>query len=351
MSTCTTWRRVVSGEAHGVGPALARGALSALAVPYRWGAALNDIVRSGSAESVGVPVISVGNLTAGGTGKTPFVALVTAELRKRGRRPVVLSRGYKAEAGQPSDEAKVLARRFPDVLHLHGCDRLELARRVEQAQLGDAIVLDDGFQARNLHRNLDICLIDATNPFGYGAVLPRGLLREPLSALYRARPVIITRSELAKPGEVEAIKATVLEHNPHARILVSEMRFSRTTDVSGGAAGSPSEVAGKRVCCASGIGNPDAFERGVRVLGGRVLAHVEMADHHAWTAADVKALAAKAREVGAEIVVTTAKDAVKLAEHAWPSDAPALRVLELDAAIVGADGAELFAKLLDEALA
>jgi tetraacyldisaccharide 4'-kinase len=346
---CTTWRRVISGEAHGPAAAVARGALSALSVPYGWAASLKDMVGSGGGVDVGLPVISVGNLTAGGTGKTPVVALVVEELVKRGRRPVILSRGYRARPGALNDEAQMLARSLPGILHLQGRDRVALARRAADAQLGDVLVLDDGFQYTALRRRLDVCCIDATNPFGYDAVLPRGLLREPMSALYRARPVLITRAEIAPASRVAEIRREVLRHNEHARIVVSEMRCTATADVSGAHRGEASELAGKRVLCASGIGNPAAFAADVRTLGARVVGHVEFADHHDWTAADLAGVLARARAVAAETVLVTQKDAVKLTPLPWPSDAPPLRVLHIEVAIT--EGTELWTRLLDEALA
>lgn len=346
---CRAWRRVISGEAHGPGAAVARGALSVLSVPYGWAASLKDMVGSGGGVDAGLPTISVGNLTAGGTGKTPVVSLVVGELVKRGRRPVILSRGYRAKEGEPNDEARLLARKHPGVLHLQGRDRVALARHAADAKLGDVLVLDDGFQYTALRRRLDICCVDATNPFGYEHVLPRGLLREPLAALYRARPVLITRAELAPAGRLDEIRREVLRHNEHARIVVSEMRCTHTTDAAGAHRADASDLAGKRVLLASGIGNPAAFAGNVRSLGARVVGHVEYADHHDWAAEDVAAVLAQASALAAEAVVVTGKDAVKLVALPWPAAAPPLRVLELEVAIT--EGTELWTRLLDEALA
>ncbi|MCG3134843.1 MAG: Tetraacyldisaccharide 4'-kinase [Planctomycetes bacterium] len=347
-SCCASYRRVISGEAHGIGPALARGALSVLSVPYGAAARFRDAWKSGDEVAVDMPVISVGNLTAGGTGKTPVVSMIVDDLVRRGRRPVVLSRGYKACEGQASDEAQVLARRHPGVLHVHSADRLAGADRIVAAQLGDVIVLDDGFQVRNLHRDLNVCCIDATNPWGYGSVLPRGLLREPPSALYRARPVLVTRTELVAPAVVDEIRSEVLRHSPYATVLVSRMAFTKLTDAAGAPAGSPSDLAGRRVRLASGIGNPKAFVAGVRGLGAAVTGHTEMEDHHAWCQAEADALAKTAAAESADMVVVTAKDAVKLAALAWPASAPPLRSLDITAEV--ADAAA-WKKLIDGALA
>jgi tetraacyldisaccharide 4'-kinase len=350
MTACATHRRIVSGEDDGLCASLARGALTAISKPYGWAASLVEIARSGQdAVDVGLPVISIGNITVGGTGKTPFAAFVVSELKARKRRPVLLSRGYCAGEGGKNDEAKVLARLHPDVIHLQGKDRVALAVHAADAKLGDVLVLDDGFQYQALARSLNVCCIDATNPFGYGAVLPRGLLREPIDGLYRARPVVITRAELAAPGAIDEIKATVLAHNPYAKFVVSEMRPVALRDVHGGATSDPSTLHDAQVLLASGIGNPDSFARGVRMLGARVRGHVEMGDHHAWTAAEANELAKSAKAMSVASVVTTAKDAVKLEALAWPADAPPLCCLDVE--VVLTQGADVWKSLLDAALA
>jgi tetraacyldisaccharide 4'-kinase len=350
MSSCTAYRRIVSGEAEGPLPSLARGALTILSKPYGWASSLTEIARAGQAAvDVGLPVISVGNITAGGTGKTPFVAFVVAELKARKRRPVILSRGYCADASGENDEAKLLKRLFPDVLHLQGKDRVANAEHAADARLGDVLVLDDGFQYQALARRLNVCCVDATNPFGYGAVLPRGLLREPLGGLYRARPVVITRAELVAPAAIDEIKAEVLKHNPYAKFVVSAMRPVALRAVHGGATADPSALKDEQVLLASGVGNPDSFARNVRMTGARVRDHVEMGDHHAWTQAEVASLAKKAKELSLHRVVTTAKDAVKMEALAWPADAPPLSVLDVEVTLT--QGADTWKALLDEALA
>jgi tetraacyldisaccharide 4'-kinase len=350
MSSCATYRKIVSGEAEGLGASLARGALGLLSKPYSLAASLTEIARAGQeAVDVGLPVISVGNITAGGTGKTPFVAFVVAELLARKRRPVVLSRGYCAGDDGKNDEAKVLARLFPGVIHLQGKDRVASARHAADARLGDVLVMDDGFQYQALARRLNVCCIDATNPFGYGKVLPAGLLREPLSVLYRARPVVITRAELSTPAAILAIQAGVRKHNPYAKFVVTEMKPVAFRDVFKGGTCEPSSLDGHQVLLASGVGNPESFVRDVRRLGARVREHVEKRDHHDWTQAEVTDLARKAKTLGVQSVVTTAKDAVKLAALTWPADAPPLGALDIEVSITG--GADVWKALLDEALA
>jgi tetraacyldisaccharide 4'-kinase len=349
----STWIRKAADGRHGAGADLTRGVTRVLSWPYAFASGLLEIVKTGqSATRVQVPVISIGNLTVGGTGKTPLVARLVTDLLAKGRRPVILSRGYAADESGVNDELHVLAHAHPDVLHLQDKDRAKLAVYAADACLGDVLVLDDGFQHHALHRDLNICCLDATNPFGYGMQLPRGLLRESPTGLYRARPVVITRSELVTAERVDEIKREVLGHNQYAKIIVTEMAFTSLLAVgpegvakTGAAA---SSLAGQDVLLASGIGNSEAFRSGVARLGARVRDHVAKGDHHAWTQADADELAAQAQAASVSAVVTTLKDAVKLAHLAWPGDAPPLQVLDIDVRIT--DGEDVWNALLDEVL-
>ena len=193
---------LVRGDARGAGPFLRRLGLSAASIPY--GAAVqahNLAYDRGWLRVVRVPapVVCVGNLTVGGTGKTPFVEHVAGFYRRRDVRVAVLSRGYGAETG-PNDEALVLEENLPDVPHLQGKDRVALAFSAIEELDSELLVLDDGFQHRHLGRDLDLVLIDATAPWGYGRLLPRGLLREPRRGLRRAHLIALTRCDQVCAG-------------------------------------------------------------------------------------------------------------------------------------------------------
>lgn len=266
--------------------------------------------------SVDVPVVCVGNLTAGGTGKTPLVAWVVRHLLRRGTRAGVLSRGYGARGG-PNDEARELARLFPDVPHVQERDRVAGAARL--VELGvEAVVLDDGFQHRRLARDLDLVAVDATRPWGLPAprdgarpvraFLPRGLLREGPEALARAGGVVLTRADQVSPAALAALADEVREHAPGVALAEAVHRPVRLRGADG--AREPAELAGREVDLVSGIGNPDAFERTVRELGARVREHRRFPDHHAYGPRDLAGLGA-----GGRALVTTAKDGVKLARE------------------------------------
>lgn len=298
-------------------------------------------------ERLDVPVVSVGNLTAGGTGKTPMVAWLVRELRRRGRRPGVLSRGYGAapdDAERANDEARMLARLLPDVPRVQDPDRARGGRRLVRERGVDVCVLDDGFQHRRLARDLDLVLVDATRPWGLPApadggapvraLLPRGLLRERPGALARADAIVLTRADLVDERTREGLSRELYELAPGRPILLAVHRAARLRGP-GGESRPPGELAGRPVDLVSAIGNPEAFERTVAGLGARVDTHRSFPDHHDYVEADLRDLGRNGRWV-----VTTAKDAVKLE----PLGA-AVRVLEVELELV--DGAGVMEALLD----
>ncbi len=305
------WLDLVSGRRTGPAASLQRLGLSALAGAYRAGLAARNLFR-GKAIRVGRPVISVGNLSVGGTGKTPMVATLARLVRDLGLVPVVVSRGYKAEAGTRSDEARELERLCPGVVHLEDPDRAAaIGRHLARKRPADVFLLDDGFQHQRLYRDLDIVLVDALRPLGFGHVLPRGLLREPPSALKRADVVVLTRTDLAGDAASDAVENEVRRW---ARGGVPVLRAAHQPKRLVRPDGSPESLyrlEDARIVAASGIGHPEAFHRTLEALGATVAAEARFPDHHAYTAAELAALASEAREAGCKMLVTTAKDFVK----------------------------------------
>jgi len=208
------WLAIVSRSRRGFGPALARAGLTGLAGLYRLGLVVADLRwrRRDAARRAPCPVVSVGNLTVGGTGKTPMVAYLANLLVAEGYRPLIVSRGYGAEAGAMNEEARELADACPDVPQVQRPDRLQAIRDWSASEPCDVAILDDGFQHRRLARDLDIVLIDALRPFGYGHVLPRGLLREPPAALARADLVVITHADLLGADALAGLRQALTEH-------------------------------------------------------------------------------------------------------------------------------------------
>ncbi len=323
---------VLSGESRGLGAGLLRTVLLLAEGPYRLVVRLRRwayrcrLLPSGQAAAA---VISVGNITTGGTGKTPMVAWVVRRLRELGRRPAVLMRGYKAVAGR-SDEAEMLrielgrpAGLIPlaarqaltaaipaDVAVFAKANRQAAAREAVSAG-ADVLVMDDGFQHLRLRRDLDIVLIDATCPFGFGHVLPRGLLRESLSALAWADAVVITRADGVGADELAALRRRLAALAPRASLHTAAHRVTRLSDQNG-ELHELSELAGKRVLAFCGLGNPQQFFDTVKALGAELAATHAFDDHAIYGPRELGQLERLAASHRAELFVTSQKDAVKL---------------------------------------
>lgn len=310
---------LISGHKRGLGAGVARAGLCALSFGYERGIRFRNAYYDTWAmpEWLDVPVISVGNLTVGGTGKTPMTIWVCERLLARGRKPAVLSRGYKATEETGADELLLISRRVPRAVAVAHADRAR-AGRMAIAEYGvQAAVLDDGFQHRRLGRDLDFLLIDATRPFGYSHVLPRGLLREPIGSVRRADAVILTRCDQASAEQITAIEKELRGWASGVPVVRAVHRFTEFVDLAGKPLPRP---VGQRVGCVAGIARPDAFRRTVADLGFTVSDVAEYPDHHAYSKADAEALTAWAREAGLDGLVTTEKDAVKLSrlDAEWP---------------------------------
>jgi tetraacyldisaccharide 4'-kinase len=283
-----------------------------------------------------VPVLSVGNLTLGGTGKTPVVILVADWLLGQGKRVAILSRGYRRTStaqyllvsngarllvgpDEAGDEPFLMAQRCPKAIVAVGADRYELGDWVLHRFPIDCLILDDGFQHRGLYRDVNLLLVDATDAAGLGAVVPAGRLREPLRAAARATAIILTRADVpAQVTEVRRRLQATLSSMPEP--IQAVFRPESLVSVVTGASQPLSWSKGKTALLCSGVGHAGSFRSLVERTGIRVLDEVVYADHHAYTSQDVERLRAKAVELQAELIVTTEKDACKLAPLLHPTD-------------------------------
>lgn len=312
------------------------------------------------------PVISVGNITVGGTGKSPLVAWLARALAREGRRVCILTRGYGraeetrrvvvsdgeailADAREGGDEPRMLAEMLLDasVAVVSDRDRVAAARWASENLRSDAFILDDGFQHLRIARRLDIVTLDASNPFGGGRLLPHGRLREPLTQLARADVIIITRADLADDIEGLRTEARRLSDG-HAEILTSRLQTIqlRRLDASlargvvennpGTNAAANHETTAFAAFCA--VGNPQAFFAHLRGEGYALSYTRAFPDHHAYTQADADMLAREAVARGAQAFLTTAKDAVKLRSRGF-----ALPCYVVDVGLVFDDEARLLA--------
>jgi tetraacyldisaccharide 4'-kinase len=276
------------------------------------------------------PVVSVGNITVGGTGKTPFVERLARWMLEEGRRPAILSRGYGRKsrktvlvsdgsgdgplAGplEAGDEPVLLARRVPGAVIAVAPKRTDAARAAA-AFSPDVYILDDGFQHLAVARDLDIALLDSADPFGGERYPPFGRLREPVAALRRADAIVFTRPRPGAPSQAERERAAA--ESPGAALFTAQIRPAGFADERGKPADPPPDP----FIAACGIARPDSFAETLEALGVRPKEILVFADHCRYESGDLQRIVAAARRHGAAALVTTEKDAVKLAGRLPPA--------------------------------
>ena len=315
MLDAASFRNLVSGRRRGWLPSLLRGLLAVAGGLYALVVSIRNAGydwRLARIRRVDVPVISVGNLTLGGTGKTPLVEWLVRWFQAGGLRVAIVSRGYKARSGAPNDEALELAGKLPGTPHVQKAQRVAGARQAILEHQAELIVLDDAFQHRRIHRDLDIVLLDALEPFGLDRVFPRGTLREPASGLRRADVVVLSRSDAVSGEQREAIRQRVTGVAPSALWLEVAQR-PRNLLSAEGTQESLGRIAGQRVAAFCGIGNPAGFRHTLDGCGCRVVDFREFPDHHPYPAEDLKSLYRWAEGLpDVAAVLCTHKDLVKL---------------------------------------
>jgi tetraacyldisaccharide 4'-kinase len=343
---------LVSGRRVGVGAAIARAGLRIAETPYSLATRARNVAFDRGWKPtlhVPVPVVSVGNITTGGTGKTPMVAWIARWFREREVRVAIVSRGYGAQHGRLNDEAMELEQLLPDVPQVQQPDRVAGAAMAIEEFESQLILLDDGFQHRRLARDLDLVLIDALAPFGYGHVLPRGLLREPLAGLQRASAVVLSRADLVDSSTRAEIRSTVERYAPNIAWIEAAHRPLELINDRGETA--PLEnVASGRWGAFCGLGNPEGFRRSLATAGAELAAWRVYPDHHGYTRADVEQLAELVQTERLTGLVCTHKDLVKLAADSI-GGAPLWALLIGIEVLVGVEKLEsLMQPIVDQAL-
>jgi tetraacyldisaccharide 4'-kinase len=308
--------------------------------------------RIRKARQLGVMVVSVGNLTVGGTGKTPVVEKLARELQDGGRRVAILSRGYKSkklplirrmrrrwfgkfkprivhdgrrlllDSAWAGDEPYMLARSLANVLVLVDRDRARTGRHVIREFNADLLILDDGMQYQDIEHRLDICLIDRQAPFGNEYLLPRGTLREPPSNLSRASYILITK---AVPGENEALIQRIRQYNRTAPIIECAHGPRYLQNLYDAEDRKPLEwLNEKYIAALSGIARPESFEGAVRKLGAELVITSRFADHHRFSDEELRDFISRAIRRDLDAIITTEKDAVR-----FPAKIPGIERLDV----------------------
>jgi len=283
--------------------------LKMLSRAYEWGVKFVDRqYRTGArhVHKVSVPVISVGNITVGGTGKTPFTIYLADHFLNAGKNPAVLIRGY------GDDEHRMLRDELPDVPVLVGQNRAKSANAAVRTG-SDVLILDDGFQHRRVSRDLNILLLDSAAPFGNGCLLPRGILREPVPSLKRADMIVLVKSDRISAEEKEKLVGRLADLAPEIPVAVARHKPVFFADVTG-MAYSPEDLKGKRMCLVSGIADPGYFALQVKRLGGMISTRFDFTDHHGYTQKDIDRIRAQCSRDKIDAIVVTKKDYVKMRE-------------------------------------
>jgi len=317
---------------------------------------------------LGIQVISIGNVTAGGTGKTPVTEIFARTLQAEGRKVAILSRGYRRkeaplwirlftqvvtpplvvsdgrrvllDAATGGDEPYMLASNLPGVAVVVDRDRVKAGRYAVKRLGCDTIILDDGFQYQKLKHSLEVVLVDSTNPFGNGNMLPRGILREPIRNLSRADIIFLTKCR----GDVSAVREEVRKYNSKAKIVECNHTPQSLKDVWSREEYPLSWLTGKTTCTLSGIASPKGFENSLRQLGAKVVWCERYADHHRYDSTEVLYALNRSADMGADALVTTEKDAVRFPRL----ETSPIRCLYLRIAIEILSGADSFNSIIDQ---
>ncbi len=258
------------------------------------------------------PVVSIGNITLGGTGKTPLVQWLLDHCQRRGVKPVVLTRGYMAEKRAAlSDEVAQLKENFLDVPLLAGRDRVKLGEEAIKTNPVDMVILDDGFQHWRLKRDLDIVVIDSTNPFGNGFVLPRGILREPFKHLARASLFVLSKTDMGR-DHLGPLKERLHQVNPRATIIETIHEPVEFVNIGSQERIPLARLKGQSACSLCAIGSPISFAATLKKAGVEVKKQFAFPDHHLYSWEDFKRVLDFCRVNAINRLITTHKDSVKI---------------------------------------
>ena len=316
---------------------------------------------------LGIQVISIGNVTAGGTGKTPVTEIFARTLAAEGRKVAILSRGYRRkeapwwqrlftqviekplvvsdgkrvllDSATGGDEPYMLASNLPGVAVVVDRNRVKAGRYAVKRLGCDTIILDDGFQYQKLKHSIEVVLVDATNPFGNGNMLPRGILREPAKNLARADIIFLTKCR----GDVSAVKEEIRKYNRKAEIVECNHTPRVLKDVWSREEFPLDWLKGKTVCTLSGIASPKGFENSLRHLGSKVVWCERYADHHRYDSSEILYALNRTADMGADALVTTEKDAVRFPRF----ETSPVRCLYLRIAIEILAGGESFTQIIN----
>jgi tetraacyldisaccharide 4'-kinase len=346
---------ILYGQQGGFTAALIKSTLSAFTYPYS--AVLNTrefLYKNSVFKSTRLPVkvISIGNITTGGTGKTPLVEFIARYLLEKNKKVAILSRGYggnnplQKNNDNVNDECLILKENLREVPVLAGKDRVSNGKKAIREFGVDCLLLDDGFQYLKLKRDLDIVVIDSLNPFGGENLIPRGSLREPLKNLGRAGLFIISHCNQSKKQIIKSIYTKLNYVNNDAPVCESIHRPMHIESMTDGSILGPEWLMGKRIYGLSAIGNPESFTYTLKGLGADLIKHRKFHDHHNYNREEMGYIVSEARSLDADAIVVTQKDIVKIRKM----DIKDFNILSLKIEMQITKGIKLYKKAIDRVL-
>ena len=310
------YRNLISGRSTGLPAALLRFFMGVAATGYSLVVRLHNFLYSKrwlEIHTADVPVISIGNITAGGTGKTPLVIWICRFLQNKNVPCAILTRGYKTtqnlklKTQNYVDEPAILTESCPQAKVIVNPNRAEAAAEAVDKFGAKVLIMDDGFQHRRLHRDLDIVTIDATCPFGYGKVLPAGLLREPVASLNRTDAAVVTRCDQISESELSRIEKKLRLINPDM-VIAKSIHNPICAKSLAGEKITIEQLKDKKIFAFCGIGNPDAFLNTIRNTGANLVGSKIYNDHYHYTNDCLADIYEQARCLNADLILTTQKD-------------------------------------------
>jgi tetraacyldisaccharide 4'-kinase len=306
------YRNLISGRSTGLPAALLRCFMGVAATGYSLVVRLHNFLYSKrwlEIHTADVPVISIGNITAGGTGKTPLVIWICRFLQNKNVPCAILTRGYKTHTKKRAtrDEPAILTESCPQAKVIVNPNRAEAAAEAVDKFGAKVLIMDDGFQHRRLHRDLDIVTIDGTCPFGYGKLLPAGLLREPVASLKRTGAAVLTRCDQISESELSRIEKKLQLINPDM-VIAKSIHNPICAKSLAGEKITIEQLRDKKVFAFCGIGNPDAFLNTIRSTGANLVGSKIYNDHYHYTNSDIDDIHSQANHLGADLILTTQKD-------------------------------------------
>jgi tetraacyldisaccharide 4'-kinase len=302
------FHKLISGQTAGLTATALRFSMEVAAAGYSLAVILRNFLYSKQwlkIHTADAPVISIGNITTGGTGKTPLVIWLCKFLQQKQIPCAVLTRGYKAR--ETTDEPAILAESCPQAKIIVNPNRVEAAAEAVDKFGAKVLIMDDGFQHRRLHRDLDIVTIDATCPFGYEKLLPAGLLREPVASLKRADAAVLTRCNQISESELSRIEKKLQLINP-GMVIARSIHNPICVKSTAGEKITIEQLRSRKIFAFCGIGNPDAFLNTVRNTGANLVGSKIYNDHHHYTDSDIDDIHSQANHLGADLILSTQKD-------------------------------------------